>query len=112
MAKNPHIKITISCQSTFDTISALREGTIDIGLVGLLSKADTAEANTITYLPLKTIEDIFVATESYLMPFLQKYKGDISSMRSSISSESSSDVFTERCLRRSALMALLHLPSG
>ena len=77
MAENPHIKITISCQSTFDTISALREGTIDIGLVGLLSKADTAEANTITYLPLKTIEDIFVATESYLMPFLQKYKGDL-----------------------------------
>ena len=77
MAENPHIKITISCQSTFDTISALREGTIDIGLVGLLSKTDTADTNTITYLPLKTIEDIFVATESYLKPFFQKYKGDL-----------------------------------
>lgn len=76
MSKNPNIKITISCQSTFDTILALQEGSIDMGLVGLPSKKDTAENNLITYLPLKTIEDIFTATESYLAPFLTKYKGE------------------------------------
>ena len=35
IAENPHIKITISCQSTFDTIKALQNGSIDIGLVGI-----------------------------------------------------------------------------
>lgn len=75
MPENPNIKITISCQPTFDTLLALQEGSIDIGLVGLLPKKDMAESNMLTYLPLKTIEDIFVATESYLAPFGVKYKG-------------------------------------
>lgn len=76
MAENPNIKITISCQSTFDTLLALQEGSIDIGLVGLPFKTNIAENNILTYLPLKTIEDIFVATESYLAPFGTKYKGE------------------------------------
>lgn len=75
MPENPNIKITISCQPTFDTLLALQEGSIDIGLVGILPKKDMAESNMLTYLPLKTIEDIFVATESYLAPFGVKYKG-------------------------------------
>lgn len=77
IAENPNIKITISCQSTFDTISSLQEGSIDIGLVGLPSRQDTAEDRGISYLPLKTIEDIFVTTDSYLAPFLGKYKGEL-----------------------------------
>ncbi len=77
IAENPNIKITISCQSTFDTISALQNGSIDIGLVGLPSKSVPAEIGGITYLPLKSIEDIFVATDSYLTPLLNKYKGDL-----------------------------------
>lgn len=76
ITENPNIKITISCQSTFDTLLALQDGSIDIGLVGLPSKADAIKNNMITYLPLKTIEDIFVATESYLAPFSMKYRGD------------------------------------
>lgn len=75
IAENPNIKITISCQSTFDTLSALQDGSIDIGLVGLPSKSE--ERHGITYLPLKTIEDVFVATDSYLSPFLNKYKGEL-----------------------------------
>lgn len=55
---------------------ALQEGSIDIGLVGLPPKTDMTENNMLTYLPLKTIEDIFVATESYLVPFGTKYKGE------------------------------------
>lgn len=77
ITENPNIKITISCQSTFDTIASLQRGSIDIGLVGLPSKADSSESGGITYLPLKTIEDIFVATDSYLIPFYHKYKGDL-----------------------------------
>ena len=75
IAENPNIKITISCQSTFDTLSALQDGTIDVGLVGLPSKLE--ERRGITYLPLKTIEDIFVAAEPYLTPFLNKQKGEL-----------------------------------
>lgn len=75
IAENPNIKITILCQSTFNTLSALQDGSIDIGLVGLPSKS--AERSGITYLPLKTIEDIFVATDSYLTPYLNKFKGDL-----------------------------------
>lgn len=75
IAENPNIKITISCQSTFDTLSALQNGSIDIGLVGLPSKSE--ERNGITYLPLKTIEDVFVATDSYLSPYFNKYKGEL-----------------------------------
>lgn len=77
IADNPSIKITISCQSTFDTISSLQDGSIDIGLVGLPSKTGSEENPEITYLPLKTIEDIFVATDSYLAPFQKKYKGEL-----------------------------------
>lgn len=77
IAENPNIKITISCQSTLDTISALQDGSIDIGLVGLPSKSNPEDSRRVTYLPLKTIEDVFVATDSYLSPFLNKYKGDL-----------------------------------
>lgn len=77
ITENPNIKITISCQSTFDTILSLQNGSIDIGLVGLPSKPNLTQQHNITYLPLKTIEDIFVATDSYLMPFMNKYNGEL-----------------------------------
>ncbi len=74
--ENPNIKITISCQPTFDTLAALQNGSIDIGLVGIPSKEEHTKTQTLQYLPLKTIEDIFVATNSYLTPLMHKYKGD------------------------------------
>lgn len=77
ITENPNIKITISCQSTFDTISSLQNGSIDIGLVGLPAKTNPTQQRGITYLPLKTIEDIFVATDSYIMPFVNKYSGEL-----------------------------------
>lgn len=73
IAGNPNIKITISCQSTIETISDLKSGAIDIGLVGI-SSAEISETSAISYLPVKTIEDIFVATDTYLAPFLRKNK--------------------------------------
>lgn len=78
IAQNPHIKITISCQSTFDTISALQSGSIDIGLVGIPQRNSSVPEHAITYLPLKSIDDIFVAADAYLLPFFHKYKGELS----------------------------------
>ena len=77
IADNHNIKITICCQSTFDTISSLQNGTIDIGLVGISAQKVSENNLDITYLPLKNIEDIFVASEGYLAPFYNKYKGEL-----------------------------------
>ncbi len=76
--QNPGIKIAISCRPTFETIAALQSASIDIGLVGIPDTApngspaalDSAGWHTVTYLPLKSIADIFVATDAYLAPFL------------------------------------------
>ena len=76
IAENPNIKITISCQSTFETITALQKGSIDIGLVGIPADTTAIQSHTITYLPLKTIEDIFVTTDAYLTPLMHRYGGD------------------------------------
>ncbi len=69
MEENPNIKISISCQSTYDTLALLREGSIDIGLVGLPSQTVLENNTAMTYLPLRKIEDIFAATDSYLASF-------------------------------------------
>lgn len=58
---HPHVKVSISCQSTFQTLSLLDENKIDIGLVGEPSTL----RGTIFY-PLLKIQDTFVASPSYL----------------------------------------------
>lgn len=75
--ENPNIKINISCQSTFDTIAAIENGTIDLGLIGLPSEKTFRQSGSeITYLPLTSIEDIFVSTDTYLHSLQTKYKAD------------------------------------
>jgi DNA-binding transcriptional LysR family regulator len=57
----PHIKIKISCQTSTETLAALENGTIDIGLIGLPEKLKGFLST-----PLMDIHDTFVTTESYL----------------------------------------------
>ena len=57
----PHVRLTISCQSTYQTLSLLEEDRIDIGLVG-----KTQNLKSFSFQPLCPIQDTFVATESYL----------------------------------------------
>ncbi len=71
--ENPKIKISISCQSTFETISDLSKNLIEIGLVGIPPKFDTG-MSAVSYLPINTIEDTFVATDAYLAPFMKNNK--------------------------------------
>lgn len=57
----PHVRISISCQSSHQTLALLTDGKIDIGLV--------AESNTdknLFFQPLQCIQDTFVAAPSYL----------------------------------------------
>lgn len=57
----PHIKITIENQSTTHTMVLLEQQRIDIGLV-----AEPKSQKNIQFLPVKEIEDIFVATPKYI----------------------------------------------
>lgn len=59
--QHPHIRITIECQSTLHTVELLESGQIDIGLIGV-----PKHHGTLTFQPLKKIQDTFVATQSYL----------------------------------------------
>lgn len=57
----PHVKISISCQSTYQTLTLLEENKIDIGLVG-----EPAIQKGFYFQPLQKIQDIFVTTTAYL----------------------------------------------
>ena len=59
--ENPHINISISCQSTNQTLHLLEEGKLDVGLIG-----KPAQLKNIDFYALREIEDIFVATRDYL----------------------------------------------
>lgn len=59
--RNPHISISISCQSTNETLRLLDDNKIDIGLIG---KAEGLKGLTFDH--LSDIEDTFVATPEYL----------------------------------------------
>lgn len=56
----PHIKITIQCQSTFDTVKLLEEGKIDIGLIG-----KPEHLKHLIFHPIASIQDTFVTTKNY-----------------------------------------------
>ena len=57
----PHIKLTIESQPTTQTLSMLEQQRIDIGLV-----VEQKSAKSMNFIPVMDIEDIFVATPSYL----------------------------------------------
>lgn len=58
---NPHIRLSIHCQSTNETLRLLEENKIDIGLVGR-----PQNRKGIQFYHLEHIEDTFVASEDYL----------------------------------------------
>ncbi len=57
----PHIKITIESQSSTHTLTMLEQQKIDIGLV-----AEPRAQKNLEFVPVMDIQDIFVATPSYL----------------------------------------------
>lgn len=61
IAAHPHIKITIDCQSTNHTLQLLKEGKIDLGLIG---RPD--HLHHLHFDSLGEIDDIFVTTHAYL----------------------------------------------
>ena len=59
--EKPHISISISCQSTNETLKLLEDNKIDIGLIG-----KPGSLKNIHFDFLAEIEDSFVATKDYL----------------------------------------------
>ncbi|MCI5873803.1 MAG: LysR family transcriptional regulator [Roseburia sp.] len=59
--QNPHISISISCQSTNETLKLLEDNKIDIGLIGRPATLKNTQFDF-----LEEIEDIFVATKDYI----------------------------------------------
>lgn len=57
----PHVRISISCQSTYHTLELLEKNKIDIGLVG----EPVSQKKRFYFQPLQKIQDTFVATKSY-----------------------------------------------
>ena len=57
----PHMKVTIESQSTAQTLSRLEQQKLDLGLV-----AEPSLRKDLAFIPVMDIEDIFVATPSYL----------------------------------------------
>lgn len=70
IALYPNIRISIACQSTNQTLQLLNEKRIDIGLIG-----KPVSAGNITFHSLGEIEDIFVATRSYIDNLSQRNPG-------------------------------------
>ena len=59
--QNPHIKITIECQSSSRIMKLLADGRIDIGLM-----IKPENQSDIGFHSLGEIEDVFIATQSYI----------------------------------------------
>ena len=57
----PHVKIAISCQSTYQTLELLQERKVDIGLIG-----SPNSQKALDFFPVQSIQDTFVASETYL----------------------------------------------
>ena len=58
---NPHIKVTITCHPTMETLRDIDNSVTDIGVVGIPSLP-----NGLTYIPFREIQDTFVTTYRYL----------------------------------------------
>lgn len=61
VANHPHIRFTIQCQSTFQTLELLEEGKLDLGLIG-----KPEPRKDLDFYSVGTIEDVFISTRSYL----------------------------------------------
>lgn len=59
--ENPHVKVSIECNPTFQTLQLLKQDKIDIGLI-----CDTPLEKGYHFTSLRSIHDIFVTTQTYL----------------------------------------------
>lgn len=81
--ENPHVKISIECNPTYETIQMLKQDKIDIGLI-----CDTPLEKGYHFSPLRSIHDTFVTTQTYLDNLLLRERDSyIENDAASLSSE-------------------------
>lgn len=71
ISSHPHVKVYLSCQSTYQTLQLLEEEKIDMGLIGRPSNI-----SHFSFHPLLQIHDIFVATPQYLQNIKTLHPGE------------------------------------
>lgn len=59
--KYPHVKLSIFCQSSAETMEGLETGRLDIGLIG-----ESGHIGDLAFQPVEEIQDMFVTTKEYL----------------------------------------------
>ena len=96
---NPHIKLSISCQSSSETIAALENGTLDIGLVG-----ETERLEGLTFRAFRSISDGFVGTGQYIRTLQEKMAGG-NPLPAEIQAVNE-PVFNEQLISKSTLLLL------
>ena len=71
IAKYPNVRLSIECQSTYHTLEALENNQIDIGLIG-----QPDHIGRLKFYEMTDIEDIFVASPSYMEHIRQNQSMD------------------------------------
>ena len=79
IAKYPNVRLSIECQSTYHTLEALENNQIDIGLIG---RPD--HIGGLKFYEMTDIEDIFVASPSYMEHIRQSQSIDDAVLSSSV----------------------------
>lgn len=69
---NPHVKVSIECNPTYETIQLLKQGKIDIGLI-----CETQLDKQFHFQPLRSIQDTFVTTQTYLDNLMLRENDDL-----------------------------------
>lgn len=67
--EHPHIKISIACHPTYETIELVKQGKIDFGLV-----CETPLIKGFHFAPLRAIHDTFISSQSYLNNLILREK--------------------------------------
>lgn len=71
ISAHPHVRISISCQDTYQTLRLLDEEKIDLGLIG-----KPGNLHGCHFRPIMKVNDTFVATSQYLKTLERLYPGE------------------------------------
>lgn len=74
--ENPHVKLSIYCQSSLETIAGLESGKLDIGLVG-----ESDRMGDLCFTPVEEIQDMFVTTKEYMEHLKERVQKESSQVK-------------------------------
>ncbi|MBO5166430.1 MAG: LysR family transcriptional regulator [Lachnospiraceae bacterium] len=99
--ENPHVKLSIYCQSSLETIAALESGKLDIGLVG-----ESDRMGDLCFTPVEEIQDMFVTTKEYMEHLKERVQKEVSDSNDRRHFMTSEDMNFSNLLSQSTLLLL------